>query len=99
TRLQIDVAVVTGASCGIGAATARELARRGWLCVLLARREDRLRALAEGIEGEYELRDVSHREAVDTVAARLRQRHPRIRRLLNNAGISGRAGFLDADPG
>ena len=57
-----------------------------------------MRALAEEIEGEYELCDVSDREAVDTVAARVRERHPRIRLLLNNAGISGRAGFLEADP-
>ncbi len=92
------VAVVTGASSGIGAETARGLAARGFHCVLLARRADRLEALAEEIEGEAEPCDVSDRAAVEGVAAHVLERHPRIRLLVNNAGIPGRAGFLDADP-
>ena len=40
------VAVVTGASSGIGQETARLLARQGWHCVLVARREDELQRLA-----------------------------------------------------
>ena len=46
-------AVVTGASAGIGAEFARQLARAGFSCVLTARREDRLRSLALELEKEY----------------------------------------------
>jgi uncharacterized protein len=92
------VAVVTGASSGIGAEVARGLAARGMRCVLLARREDRLRALAEEIGGEAEVCDVGDRAAVDTVAARVLDRHPQVHVLVNNAGIPARANFLDGDP-
>jgi NAD(P)-dependent dehydrogenase (short-subunit alcohol dehydrogenase family) len=92
------IAVVTGASSGIGAEIARLLTRRGWHCVLLARREDRLRALAEELGGEYELCDVSNRAAVDRTAAHILVRHPSINLLVNNAGIPARTTFLDGDP-
>jgi NAD(P)-dependent dehydrogenase (short-subunit alcohol dehydrogenase family) len=92
------VAVVTGASSGIGAAIARGLAGRGVRCVLLARREDRLRTLAEEIGGEAEPCDVSDRPAVDAVAARVLERHPAVHVLVNNAGQPARTSFLDGDP-
>jgi short-subunit dehydrogenase len=99
------VAVVTGGSSGIGAAIARELARRNWHCVLVARNEERLRAVAAEIGGEYEICDVGDREAIDRMAERVRERHPAITLLVNNAGLSGRAlrdrrgpGVLEADP-
>jgi short-subunit dehydrogenase len=92
------VAVVTGASSGIGEATARELAARGWHCVLLARRADRLEALAQAIGGEFELCDVSDRAGVDRAAAAVLERHPQIGLLVNNAGIPGRGSFLDVEP-
>jgi uncharacterized protein len=87
------IAVVTGASSGIGAEIARALAKRDWHCVLLARREDRLRTLADEIGGEYEVCDVTDRAAVDAVATR----HPRIDLLVNNAGVPARASFLEGD--
>lgn len=92
------VAVVTGASSGIGAETARLLASQGWRCVLLARREERLRALAEETGGEFEVCDVADRAAVERTAARVLERHPSVNLLVNNAGIPARAGFLEGDP-
>jgi uncharacterized protein len=93
-----QVAVVTGGSSGIGAAVARALRGRGWECVLLARGEERLRAVAEDLGAEWELCDVGDREAVERVAAAVAGRHPRISLLVNSAGIPGRGGFLDVTP-
>lgn len=66
--------------------------------MLLARREERIRALAGEIGGEYEVCDVSDRAAVESAAARVRERHPQVKLLVNNAGISARADFLAGDP-
>ena len=92
------ISVVTGASSGIGAEIARLLAARGDRCVLLARRADRLQELAEELGGEAEPCDVSDRAAVEAVAARVLERHPRIQLLVNNAGVPGRTTFLGGDP-
>jgi short-subunit dehydrogenase len=93
----MGVAVVTGASSGFGVEIARRLAARGDRCVLIARRADRLEALAAEIDGEAEPCDVSDRVAVDAVAARVLERHPQIDVLVNNAGISGRTSFVGGD--
>ncbi|MGW3623928.1 SDR family NAD(P)-dependent oxidoreductase [Streptomyces sp. NPDC000880] len=88
------VAVITGASSGIGAATARQLAAAGYHVVLTARRKDRVEALAAELTGAghrataYAL-DVTDRPAVDNFAASL----DRCDVLVNNAG-----GALGADP-
>ncbi|MGW4912429.1 SDR family NAD(P)-dependent oxidoreductase [Streptomyces sp. NPDC004270] len=88
------IAVVTGASSGIGAATARKLAAAGYRVVLTARREDRIEALAKEINEAghqataYPL-DVTDRAAVDEFATAFKT----IAVLVNNAG-----GALGADP-
>jgi short-subunit dehydrogenase len=92
------VAVVTGGSSGIGEAVARLLAERGWQCVLVARREERLQAIAGEIDGEYELCDVTDREAVERMAATVTERHGAIALLVNNAGVPGRGGFTQLPP-
>jgi uncharacterized protein len=94
----VPVAVVTGGATGIGAAVARKLAEREWRCVLVGRREDRLRATAEEIGGEYEVCDVAERDAVWRMAAAVRERHPELGLLVNNAGVPGRGNFLDLPP-
>jgi short-subunit dehydrogenase len=66
--------------------------------VLVARREDRLNALAEEIGGEVELCDVADRAAVEEMAARILERHPAIHLLVNNAGMPARGTFLAVDP-
>jgi NADP-dependent 3-hydroxy acid dehydrogenase YdfG len=88
------IAVVTGASSGIGAATARRLGAAGYRVVLTARRKDRIEALAEEINATggqaaaYPL-DVTDRTAVDEFASAFKT----IGVLINNAG-----GALGADP-
>ncbi len=83
------VAVVTGASSGIGEATARRLGDAGYAVVAVARRLDRLTALADEIGGTAHQLDVTDRAAVDRFAAGL----DRVDVLVNNAG-----GAFGADP-
>ena len=66
--------------------------------MLLARREDRLRELAQELDGEYEVCDVTDREAVERTATRVLSRHPQVNLLVNNAGIPGRKSFTQVDP-
>jgi short-subunit dehydrogenase len=94
----VKTAVVTGASSGIGEAIARELARRGWRPILVARRRERLEPLAAELGTEYELADVADRESVGRATAAILERHPRIDLLVNNAGIPGRGDFFTLDP-
>lgn len=94
----MQTAVVTGASSGIGEATARELTRRGWRCVLVARRRERLEQLVAELGGELEVCDIADRDEVERVGTSILQRHPRIDLLVNNAGIPGRGDFFSLEP-
>jgi uncharacterized protein len=94
----VQVAVVTGGSSGIGAATARALTARGWHCVLLARGSEQLEKVAAELGAEAEVCDVADRAQVDDVAARIAEHHPAVRLLVNNAGFTGRRGFLELEP-
>lgn len=83
------VAVVTGASSGIGAAAARHLAAAGFEVVVGARRVDRLQPLADEVGGRAFPLDVTSSESVDRFCSAV----PECRVLVNNAG-----GALGTDP-
>ncbi|OMC00455.1 SDR family oxidoreductase [Mycobacterium sp. NS-7484] len=88
------VAVVTGASAGIGAATAKSLAALGFHVVCVARRADRIQAVADEIGGTAIVADVTDQAAVDALAAQL----DRVDVLVNNAGgARGLESVADAD--
>lgn len=88
------VVVITGASSGIGEATARRLAREGAQLMLGARREERLRELITALESEhedaaaaFEVTDVSQRDQVTALIEAAISKYGRIDVLINNAGL------------
>lgn len=89
-------AVVTGASSGIGAATARALAAEGFAVWCAARRRDRIEALAAQIGGTAFRCDVTDRASVAELAEAV---GPTVHVLVNNAGAAfGQDPVADADP-
>ncbi|MER3546113.1 MAG: dehydrogenase [Rhodanobacteraceae bacterium] len=96
-------ALVTGASAGIGAAFAHELATRGCDLVLTARREYRLRILADelhgqhGIDAQVIVADLAQADAPSRIVDEIVRRGLHIDILINNAGYGVPGGFLDSD--
>lgn len=96
-------ALITGASSGLGVEYATRLAARGAAVVLVARREDRLRELADRLERDHGVTatviplDLSDPDAVPTLRRELEERGIRIQILINNAGFGLHSDFLDAN--
>ena len=94
-------ALVTGASSGIGRAFAEHLAQRGWGVVAVARRADRLDALAKGLSSRYAVdavplaADLADPRAPAEIVTEIERRGLHVSFLINNAGFSLYGRYLD----
>ncbi|MBL7696029.1 MAG: SDR family NAD(P)-dependent oxidoreductase [Ferruginibacter sp.] len=98
------IAVITGATAGIGKACAEKFAANQYNLIITGRRNDRLSALQTDLEKRYHIAvlplcfDVQDKQAVDTAFGNLPQNWQSIDVLINNAGLAlGRDSFEDAD--
>ena len=96
-------ALITGASSGLGAEYATQLAARGADVVLVARREDRLRELADRLTRDHGVRaasvplDLTRADAAAALRRELDERRLRVQTLVNNAGFGMKGAFAEAD--
>ncbi|WP_340373602.1 SDR family oxidoreductase [Peribacillus sp. FSL E2-0218] len=96
STIQDKVVIITGASSGIGEATAKDLTSKGAKLVLAARREDRLKALHEEIlksggQAIYKVTDVTSHEQMEELAEYALKEYGKIDVLVNNAGVMPQA--------
>lgn len=95
--------LVTGASSGIGDALAREFAKHGWDLALVARREERLKDLAEELKAKHGVdslvitADLSEPDAPETIIAEIEKAGRQVDGLVNNAGAGQPGSFADLD--
>ena len=94
------VALITGASSGIGLSFARELAARGYDLVLVARRRDRLESIADELQREHQIQcrvetvDLARSEEIEPLVERLESDGVEVEVLINNAGYGLSGAFL-----
>jgi NADP-dependent 3-hydroxy acid dehydrogenase YdfG len=86
------VVIITGASSGLGEATARRLAKNGAKLMLAARREDRLKDLVADLQkdggvAKYQVTDISDRSQVEQLVQATKEAYGKIDVLVNNAGL------------
>jgi len=103
SKLDNKVAVITGASSGIGEAVAHALSAQGANVALLARRADRLKGVSEeikkrsGREALIAVTDVASNESVTSAIAKVKEKFGRIDILVNNAGVMYLGSVADAN--
>jgi short-subunit dehydrogenase len=91
--MSMETALITGASSGIGAAFARELARRHYNLILVARSEDKLNTLAQELQNQYPIQvevivqDLGQPQAATQVYQTVKDRDLTVDLLINNAGF------------
>jgi short-subunit dehydrogenase len=99
-----QTALITGASGGIGAAYARELAAQGADLILVARSEGKMTALAAQLRDRHHVRvdvvptDLTLADAAETVATRVAELDRQVDILVNNAGFATYGDLVDSDP-
>ena len=97
------LALITGASAGLGAEFARQFAAKGWDVALTARRLDRLDKLAREIEETYKVatitisQDLACEDSVDTILYELKEAGRHVDGLVNNAGYGLPGTFFNTD--
>ena len=92
-----DTALITGASSGIGDQFARQLARRGYELILVARRKDRLEQLAEQVASSAHVIECDLASEADKLAGNVEKLGADVDLLVNNAGFGLRGHFLELD--
>jgi short-subunit dehydrogenase len=93
-----DIALVTGASSGLGEQFARQLAERGQELILVARRKDRLEKLAKELPTKAHVIQCDLANDAASLAGKVEKLGVDVDLLVNNAGFGNHARFLDIDP-